>query len=278
MARPLRLELAGGLYHVTSRGDRREDIYTDDDDREKWLEILGNVCSRYNWRCHAYCLMDNHYHIIIETAEANLSKGMRQLNGVYTQYYNNRHKRVGHVYQGRYKGILVERDTYLLELARYVVLNPIRAQMIKNIVEWKWSSYKAMIGELPARPWLEANWILGNFSKCRNTAIKKYIDFVREGMGLPSLWGGLQNQIFLGTETFVNQKQSLINKKESLDDIPRLHKRKIPKPLDYYKRKYKSQNKAICNAYLSGGYSLKEIGDYFHKHYSTISRIVKDEE
>jgi len=102
MARPLRLELAGGLYHVTSRGDRREDIYVDDDDREEWLSLLGRVCNRFNWRCHVYCLMDNHYHIVIETAEANLSKGMRQLNGVYTQYYNRRHNRVGHVFQGQF--------------------------------------------------------------------------------------------------------------------------------------------------------------------------------
>ena len=276
MARPLRLELAGGLYHVTSRGDRREDIYTDDEDREKWLEILGDVCSRFNWRCHAYCLMDNHYHIVIETAEANLSKGMRQLNGVYTQYFNNQHNRVGHVYQGRFKGILVERDSYLLELSRYVVLNPIRAHMIKNLNEWKWSSYQAMIGKVPARPWLETDWILGNFAKRRKIAIVKYIDFVREGIGLPSLWKNLQNQIFLGSEKFVNKKQNLINKKESLSEVPRLHKRKIPKPLGYYERKYKDQRKAICNAYLSGGYTLKEIGDYFQKHYSTISRIVKD--
>ncbi len=107
MTRPLRLELNGGIYHVTSRGDRREDIYEYKDDREKWLVTLGNVCERFHWRCHAYCLMDNHYHIVIETAEPNLSKGMRQLNGVYTQYYNRRHDRVGHVFQGRFKGILV---------------------------------------------------------------------------------------------------------------------------------------------------------------------------
>jgi putative transposase len=278
MARPLRLELAGGLYHVTSRGDRQEDIYTDDADREKWLEILGSVCSRFNWRCHAYCQMDNHYHIVVETAEANLSKGMRQLNGVYTQYYNHQHKRVGHVYQGRYKGILVERDTYLLELSRYVVLNPVRAHMIKTIEDWKWSSYQAMIGDVPARPWIETDWILGNFAKRRKIAVAKYIDFVREGVGLPSLWSDLKNQIFLGTEKFVNKKQKLINKKESLGEVPRLHRRKIPKSLEYYERKYKNQKKAICNAYLSGGYTLKEIGDHFQKHYSTVSRIVKRNE
>jgi len=101
MARPLRIELAGGLYHVTSRGDRCEDIYLDDKDRRQWLILLGQVCERFNWVCHAYCQMSNHYHLVIETVEGNLSQGMRQLNGVYTQYFNRRHRRVGHVYQGR---------------------------------------------------------------------------------------------------------------------------------------------------------------------------------
>ena len=278
MARPLRLELAGGLYHITSRGDRREAIYDNDEDRESWLDIFGNTCKRFNWRCHAYCLMNNHYHIVIETAEANLSKGMRQLNGVYTQYYNRKYDRAGHVFQGRYKGILVERDEYLLELARYVVLNPIRAQMINTIEAWNWSSYQEMIGEKPAQPWLETDWILGQFSKQRITAIGRYIDFVREGIGLPSIWNHLQNQIFLGSEQFINKKQKQISRKEALSEVPRLQKRKLPKPLEYYDTRYKDQNKAIVKAYLSGGYTLKAIGEYFGKHYSTISRIVKTNE
>ena len=278
MARPLRLELAGGLYHVTSRGDRREVIYDNNGDRDRWLEILGNTCKRFNWRCHAYCQMDNHYHFVIETAEANLSKGMRQLNGIYTQYYNIQHDRVGHVFQGRFKAILVERDEYLLELARYVVLNPIRAKMTKTIGLWKWSSYKAMIGEEVAQPWLATDWILGQFSSQRKRAVEKYIDFVRSGVGLPSIWNELQNQIFLGTEKFIQKQQKLIDKKESIGEIPRLQKRKLPKSLDYYDKKYKDQKKAIYNAYLSGGYTLKEIGEYFNKHYSTISRIVKESE
>lgn len=147
MSRPLRLELAGGLYHITSRGDGREDIYVDDSDRQKWLEIFGRVCNRYNWKCHSYCLMSNHYHIVVETVEGNLSKGMRQLNGVYTQYFNQTHQRVGHVFQGRYKGILVDKDSYLLELSRYVVLNPVRARMVNDAKDWPWSSYLAMTGE-----------------------------------------------------------------------------------------------------------------------------------
>lgn len=117
MARPLRIELSGGLHHITSRGDRREDIYFSDIDREAWLALLGQVCARFNGVCQAYCLMSNHYHLVIETPEGNLARGMRQLNGVYTQMVNRTHGRVGHVFQGRYQAILVEKDSYLLALA-----------------------------------------------------------------------------------------------------------------------------------------------------------------
>jgi len=222
--------------------------------------------------------MDNHYHIVIETAEANLSKGMRQLNGVYTQYYNREHERVGHVFQGRYKGILVERDEYLLELSRYVVLNPVRAKMVNNIIDWKWSSYHAAIGSSAGQGWLEVNWVLRQFSNERKPAIEGYINFVREGIGLPSIWSQLQNQIFLGSESFINENQKRIHEKETLNDIPRLQKRELPKALGYYADKYDSQKQSILKAYLSGGYTLKEIGDYFGMHYSTISRIVKANE
>ena len=139
MARPLRLEFAGGLYHVTSRGERREDIFTGDEDRLAWRGIFADVCERFNWVCHAYCLMSNHYHIVVETVEGNLAQEMRQLNGVYTQYVNRTHARVGHVFQGRYKAIQDEKDAYLLELSRYVVLNPVRAGMVARAEDWQWS-------------------------------------------------------------------------------------------------------------------------------------------
>ncbi|MFT6915583.1 MAG: putative transposase [Motiliproteus sp.] len=146
MARPLRLEFAGALYHVTSRGDRREDIYENDNDRDEFLSVLAAVCETYNWVCHAYCLMSNHYHLLIETPDANLSKGMRQLNGVYTQRYNHSHGRVGHVFQGRYKAILVEKENYLIDLSRHIVLNPVRAAMVFTAGDWPWSSYRATAG------------------------------------------------------------------------------------------------------------------------------------
>ncbi len=131
MARPLRLSYPGALYHVTARGNARQAIYTDDADRQIFLSVLEDVVARYHWLCHAYCLMDNHYHLLLETPEENLSAGMRQVNGVYTQRFNRRHGRVGHVFQGLVKAILVEPDRYLLELCRYVVLNPMRAGIVR---------------------------------------------------------------------------------------------------------------------------------------------------
>ncbi|MGH7794976.1 MAG: REP-associated tyrosine transposase, partial [Candidatus Binatia bacterium] len=167
MARPLRIEYSGALYHVTSRGDRQEPIFDDDQDRRAFLNVLGEVVSRYRWRCHAYCLMGNHYHLMIETPEGNLAKGMRQLNGVFTQWSNRRHKRSGHLFQGRYKAILVDRDSYFLELGRYIVLNPVRAAMVRHPRRWAWSSYGATIGTSPAPLWFTTDNLLAEFGNRR---------------------------------------------------------------------------------------------------------------
>lgn len=210
MPRPLRLELAGGLYHVTSRGDRHEDIYLDDGDHLLWLDILSHACARFNWTCHAWCHMTNHYHLVVETADANLASGMRQLNGVYTQASNRKHGNSGHVFQGRYKAILVERDSYLLELARYVVLNPVRARLVPDAVDWPWSSFQAMVGRVTAPAWLRTDWILGQFHETRALAIARYVDFVRAGTTAPPIWQALRDQLFLGSEAFTKQVQAAI--------------------------------------------------------------------
>ena len=149
----MRIEFRGAVYHVTSRGNTRQAIFRDDIDRIDFLEVLYSVVKRFNFIVHAYCMMRNHYHLLIETPDGNLSQGMRQLNGVYTQRFNRRHNRVGHVLQGRYKAILVEKNSYLLELARYVVLNPVRAAgIVKSPGDWKWSSYRATAGYEKAIP------------------------------------------------------------------------------------------------------------------------------
>lgn len=274
MARPLRLELSGGLYHVTSRGDGREDIYLRDEDRESWLEILGQVCERFNWVCHAWCQMGNHYHLLVETPQANLSQGMRQLNGVYTQRFNRAHERCGHVFQGRYKAILVERDSYLLELARYVVLNPLRAKMIERLEDWPWSSYPATCGQAPLPSWLQTDWILAQFGESRTSAIAKYVAFVHEGARLPGVWTNLQGQVFLGSEDFVTQMQTRIIESPTIREVPRAQRRAMAPSLTDLAEQY-PRDEAMAQAYRSGQHTMLEIAKHFGVHYATVSRAVK---
>ena len=274
MTRPLRIELAGGVYHVTSRGDRRENIYFCDADRRAWLELLGKVCERFNWMCHAWCQMSNHYHIVVETVEGNLSQGMRQLNGVYTQHINSAYQRVGHVYQGRYKGILVEKESYLLELARYVVLNPVRAGIVDDPQQWSWSSYAAMTGEKQAPPWLQTDWILGQFDRNRGQAVMGYVDFVRAGAGMPSVWERLRGQVYLGSDAFLQRIQALSDK-TSLAEIPRTQRRPLAQPLTYYRESIADPHAAMAAAYATGDYTMRQIADAFGVHYATVSRALK---
>ncbi|MGR9100944.1 MAG: transposase [Gammaproteobacteria bacterium] len=275
MARPLRIELAGGLYHVTSRGDRREDIYLTDDDRRMWLEIFADTCSRHRWLCHAYCLMNNHYHIVVETIEGNLAKGMRHLNGVYTQRFNRKYDRVGHVFQGRYKSIVVDRDSYLLSLIRYVVLNPVRAGMIRDIRNWPWSSYPAMIGDAEPAAWMAADEILALFGRKRHAAIHAYTDFIRAGIGQPEIWENLKDQIYLGDETFIERMKESFAGEIQFDEIPKPQIKPAAQPLGEYSSQYDDPKQAMALAYRSGRYTMKEIARHFGVHYSTVSRAVK---
>ena len=275
MSRPLRIEFAHGLYHVTSRGDGREDIYLTDADRALFFEVMSEVHDRFNWVIHAYCLMDNHYHLLVETPDGNLSKGMRQLNGVYTQRFNRKHGRVGHVFQGRYKAIIVQKESYLLELARYIVLNPVRAEMVRSAKDWPWSSYRATSDQTDAPPWLSTASILSSFGQRRAQAVEAYRSFVAAGKNQPSPWASLRNQIYLGTEAFVEKMQRKLDAAQDLSEVPTAQRRKLPKALAHYERKYPNRDEAIAHAYASGGYGLKEIGEHFGLHYSRVSRIVK---
>jgi putative transposase len=277
MARPLQLEFAGELYHVTARGNERRSIFLGKEDRDRvaFLDTLGATCERFRWICHAYCLMTNHYHLVVETPDANLSKGMRQLNGVYTQYVNRTHARVGHLFQGRFKGILVERESYLLELARYVVLNPVRANMVRSPEEWSWSSYRATAGLESAPPFLATDWLLGAFADTREQAVAGYRRFVEEGIGTPGPWSALKNQVFLGSEPFVERLQGMIDPTCPLQEIPRRQRRPVAKPLGYYSARYADRDQAIAQAYRSGAYSMQAIAEHFKVGRMTVSRAVK---
>ncbi|MDX8397956.1 MAG: transposase [Mariprofundaceae bacterium] len=203
MSRPLRIEYPGAFYHLTARGNDQAKIYFDDEDRCRFLQLLAQEITQQRWVCYAYCLMDNHYHLLVETPEANLVTGMRRLNGVYTQGFNRRHGHVGHVFQGRYKSILVEKDSYLLVLARYIALNPVRAGMIETPSSYRWSSYRSCAGLDEAPQWLASKQLLEHFG-----SREAYVDFVTDEMNIVSIWDELQGQIWLGSESFrENMKQ-----------------------------------------------------------------------
>lgn len=271
MARPLRLSFPGAVYHVTSRGNARHDIVADDRDRSQWLSLLAHVVDRYGWLCHAYCLMDNHYHLVIETPKPNLSIGMRQLNGRYTQAYNRRHEQVGHVFQGRFTAILVEKDAHLLELCRYVVLNPVRAKIVSHPRLWMWSSYRATVGETKAPGWLTTDWILSQFGQRGGAAQARYRTFVAEGRGGPAPWEQLTGQIYLGSEKFVAQHQP----NRVIRDIPRRQTQAQRPSLETLFERKGDLEKTIHQAYRQYGYRLADIADHLGVHAATVSRRLK---
>jgi putative transposase len=275
MSRPLRLEFPDALYHITSRGDRREDIYEDAVDREAYLKILASVITQFNWVCYAYCLMGNHYHLLIQTPDGNLSKGMRQLNGVYTQFYNRQHRKTGHLYQGRYKAILVDQDSYLLELSRYIVLNPVKAGIVQQVAQWPWSSYPAMVGDCESPEWLTSDFVLSQFAKQRKVAIKRYINFVEAGVKNGPIWSQVINQIYLGDKAFIDKVQQYLTDQKDDIQIPKKQRMSVVRPLSDYEQQSKGRNDAIIKAYASGGYSYQEIGDYFGLHFTRVGRIVR---
>jgi len=276
MARPLRIEFPGAIYHVTSRGDRREDIFLSDEDRSLFLDTFSRVTERFSWICYAYCLMTNHYHLVIETPLPNLSSGMAQLNGIYTQKFNRKHGKVGHVFQGRFKAILVERNTYLLELLRYVVLNPVRARMVNSSSEWPWSSYEATAGLKDRPEWLDTSWVLGCFAENPEIARSEYISFVDQGMKWgESIWEDLKKQIYLGSDDFIEKVQELKKEERDLSDFPLEQVSPVREELSYYRFHFNNPREGMARAYLEGRYTLKEIGRAFGVHATTVSRVVK---
>jgi hypothetical protein len=199
---------------------------------------------------------------------------MRQLNGEYTQRFNRRHNLVGHLFQGRYKAILVQKETYLLELTRYVVLNPLRAHMVESLEDWRWSSYPFIAGEEVAPLWLDTDWLLGQFGSLRGKAIKAYRQFIMEGCGLPSPMRNTRHQLLLGDNAFV-ERHWQTKKPEELREFSKAHRRTLALSLDEYQIRHPNRDQAIAQAYLSGAYTMAEIGRHFGIHYMTVSRAVR---
>jgi putative transposase len=234
MARPLRIEFPGALYHVMSRGNERKPIARDDVDREKRLDWLRRTVETYGWRLHAFVLMRNHEHLFLETPEANLSAGMQYLNGSYTSYFNRRHRRSGHLFQGRFKGHLIEQEGYFLEVSRYIHLNPVRAKAVARPEDYAWSSYRGYVRAACAVPWVTYARVLGEFGRRGSNARRAYGQFVRAGVKQPppSPLAGALGGLLVGSEQFVTRMRGLLRDRPEDDALPQLAPLKTRPGLD----------------------------------------------
>jgi REP element-mobilizing transposase RayT len=254
-----------------------------------FIRLLGEAVEENKVVCHAWVLMDNHYHLMMETPAANLSMAMKHLNALYTQRFNRKHHRSGHLFQGRYKALVVEKDSYLKELCRYLVLNPVRARMVKHPKDWKWSSYRATVGLEKPEPWVETDWILSQFGKERKKAQKAYQRFVEEGMGKKgSPWDDLYSRIYLGSKDFLGKVHEAGKKHQHLD-MPKYQKHVVKKDpekvirqvakdfglkpeelLVARTRRREVKEVAIYLLKRESGLSLKEIGERMGVSYGAV--------
>lgn len=221
MGRPLRIEFENAVYHITSRGNERKKIYRDDGDKEKFLGLLEDYKNRYNFLIHCFVLMDNHYHLVIETLRPNLIKIMHGLNSGYTGYFNKKYKRSGHLFQGRYKAIIVDKENYLLELSRYVHLNPLRAKIINKPQDYKWSSYGGYIRKKEVNNLNNYNWLLSIFGNEEKKSRRQYKEFVEEGIAkkLENPVKRAVGNMILGSKEFVDSILVKIDRDEIGQEI-----------------------------------------------------------
>lgn len=279
MARPLRVQYPGALYHVIARGNDKQKIFFDDKDRCGFLKWIENAVTTHNLIIHAYCLMGNHYHLLVETLDGNLSTVMRDLNGNYSQWFNARHRRVGHLFQGRYKAFVIEKEAYLLIVARYIVLNAVQAGLVTHPRLWTWCSYNASAGTAKAPRWLYVDWLLSNFSKKRATAQKAYREFVMSGLDVDP-YEDLEHNFILGSPQFVHWIwENHTVGSEALKEHPR-EQRIVGRPtLDEIFAEDMTRGErdvAIIFARLRCGYLVTEIAKQTGLDRSTVGKISRE--
>ena len=286
MSRPLRIEFPGAVYHVTSRGDRREPIYRDDADRALQIEVLAQAVDRFDATVLAWCQMGNHYHLVLHTRQPNLSRFMRHLNGVYTQGFNRVHGLVGHLFQGRFKAILVDRDAYLLALCRYVERNPVAAGLVDSPLDWPWSSCRAHLGLVPTPPWLDSDGLHGYLlgrpianGRDRQRAVARYRDLVDTAQaGDANFWhDSLRGQIYLGDEQFASDMQARAEPQRlQARSIPRAQRRP-PAQTDWSEclaRCGGDRARALHWGYTAGGLTMTELSRRSGISLSHVSRLI----
>ena len=285
MARPLRIEFAGAFYHVTSRGNERKPVFRSKADRERFLSYLDSAHHRYGARIHVFCLMDNHYHLLLETPRGNLSQILHHINGAYTTYINVKRKRTGHLFQGRYRAILVDKDAYCQELSRYIHLNPVRAGVVGKASGYPWSSYRYYVGKEKEPEWLTTELVLGYFEGSEGRKRGRYREFVEgaEATGMKSPLEKVVASTFLGSEDFITgvKKEFLGIKKVDMRNVPAVRKiyrgpalEEIEKAMEHEVKVEDSLYRKFC-VFLShqySGLSLEEIGAHFGMKGSAVSQ------
>ena len=209
MARPIRIEYPGALTHVKSFCGPGSRIFLEQSNRKAFIKLLDELLIQYKIDCYAYCLMDDHYHLLLETMTTNLSQMMRSLNGRYTQYFNREYHQTGAVFRGRFKSVVIQKELYLLEVCRHIVLNPLRADIVDNPADYAWSSYRATAGLDQVPAWLVVDSLLENFDANNEKAIRKYCDYVRQGIDSP-FFPQIVKQSFLGNQQFITEVQKLV--------------------------------------------------------------------
>ena len=283
MARPLRIQYPGAFYHITTRGNEGKEIFRSRQDRQKFLFYLESATQRYQAIIHVYCLMGNHYHLLLETPSANLSQILQHINGAYTTYFNIKRNRSGHLFQGRYKAILVEADAYATELSRYIHLNPVRAGLVSDPEQYPWSSYAIYTGQQKKPDWIMVDFILGYFDQERSSAHRSYRGFVQGSIEQGSE-SPLQNTVastILGNVDFVHtvQERYLADRKPDRDlpALAELSKPSIPEILESVKAEWGEDSPLaqkvslyLCHRY--SGRTLKEIGSHFGIGESAVSQ------
>ncbi len=279
MARPLRIQYPGAMYHIISRGIARMTIFHNEKDWRKFIQFMERVIKKYNWTCHAYCLMGTHYHLFLETPDANMVPGMKQLNQFYSQFYNWKYQRIGPVLQGRYKAWLVEREEKFLDNCRYIVNNPVEAKIVEHPADWPWSSFRTTRGIEKVPGYLETGFLLRQFSPSRKKAQIMYENFVLAGIGTETPLKEAKNQIFLGSDSFIAEAMQHVDCNDEMNNVPKVQKLAGRPTLEEIfvnaeTTSKKNRNQLILTAHDTYAYTQREIGEHLKLHPGYISRII----
>ena len=269
MARPPRIEIAGAVYHVVARGNERRPVFADDIDRSRFLEVLRGAAERYRWKTLAYCLMGNHYHLLVRTEACTLARGMRHVNGVYAQWFNRRHDRVGHLWQGRYKAVLVQQDEHLLVAIRYVVRNPVRAGLTRRVEDWRWTSHHETVGA--ARPHVVAvDAVLSYFGADADGGRLHYVRVVGDEADPPPS----PHPLVVGDDAFVARHLAGVRPSPE-------HPQTLVRPSRAPLRELVAgpwDDAGLARANVVHGYSLRELAAYLGCGVTTVHRRVRGSE